>query len=406
MQRFRFLLGLALTGFVSLASIGAAAENAPAAAILDFDVLTSVQYGHTDIYYHTPPGVTPVLARTKEIAPGQRVDLLLVVSRFATDAADRASVSYDLTVRYPDGRVQASTANVVAAQLKVQPHTLLFPRKLQAFATALTDPFGAYQFEVTVHDGVSGQSRTKTVSVEVANSNRPLPLPENFDANEWIARYYLRPEPRFALPALEALSRNPALLAKGVDGLGTILGFYGQVLVDNPWLLPWFKQWFLSSEGDERHLLALVFAHAQRINPAMTADLIFSSRKAVAAASRELPVHAGPPETSSQLDMLWGRFYAGGYFGPIEAMVEVVGHDLPYAGQLDAFRQLAHPPATPPPEVMKSALLNATLWSLRLNAAQHKLVRDYLGYLQQTPETPPAVKAALAGVLAWKPGAF
>jgi hypothetical protein len=231
-------------------------------------------------------------------------------------------------------------------------------------------------------------------------------LPDNFDANEWLARYYQRPEPRLALPALEALSHDPALLHKGVDGLGTVLGFYGQVLVDNPWLLPWFKQWLLSSEGDERHLLALVFAHAERINPAMTADLIYSSKKAVAAASQELPRQTGAPETSSQLDMLWGRFYAGGYFAPIQEMVAVVGTDLPYAGRLDAFRQLAHPPATPPPDVARSALLNATLWSLRLNANQHKLVRDYLRYLQETPDTPPPVKAALAEVLAWKPGTF
>jgi hypothetical protein len=56
--------------------------------------------------------------------------------------------------------------------------------------------------------------------------------------------------------------------------------------------------------------------------------------------------------------------------------------------------------------VAKSALLNATLWSLRLNANQHKLVRDYLRYLQEAPGTSPAVKTALADVLAWKPGTF
>ena len=53
---------------------------------------------------------------------------------------------------------------------------------------------------------------------------------------------------------------------------------------------------------------------------------------------------------------------------------------------------------------MKSALLSAALWSLRLNAYQYKLVHDYLLYLQQLPVTPPPLKATLGAVLSWKPG--
>ena len=373
----------------------------------DFAVMASVQYAHTEIYYHTPAGITPVLANTREIAPGQRLDLVVVVSRYAQDPEGRAEVSYDLAVHYPNGRTETHAGTTVVPKTVVlAPHIILFPREITAFITAPTDPFGDYRFEITVHDRVSGLNATKSVVVRVADSNRPLPLPEKFDASDWLAQYYLRPEPRLALPALEAVSKNDAIMQKGVSGMGALLGFYSQVLADNPWLLPWFKQWLVAAdEGNARHLLALVLAYAERTQPGMNADLPTHSRIVLAAAAKELfPAPSATPESGAQLDALWGQFFASGRFEPVDRLVGVVGTYLPYQGKIDEFRQQAHAGEAPPPEVVKSALLGAALWSHRLNAYQYKLVHDYLLYLQRRPATPPPVQAALTAVLAWKPG--
>jgi hypothetical protein len=394
-----------LAGVLLLRAAGAQTPP-PAGGPLTFNVVASVQYAHNEIYFHTPAGVTPVLANTSEIAPGQRLDLLVIVSRYAVDAESRADLSYDLIVHYPDGRTQALAGNSVADKLKVAPPAILFPRAIRAFVTGPRDPFGDYRFEVTVHDRVSGQSSSQSVPIHVAESNRPLPLPDAFEASDWLVRYYMRPEPRLALPALEAMSGNAELMQKGVDALGTILGFYEQVLADNPWLLPWFKQWYVAAdEGSERHLLGLVLAAAARADPGVTADLPSRIRLSLAAAGKELPPPpTAEPEKGAQLDVLWGRFYASGRFRPVADLVAVVRATLPYRNRLADFKQTPNPPKTPPPEVVKSALLNSTLWSLRLNTYQHKLVRDYLLYLQESPATPPLVKTELTAVLTWKPG--
>ncbi len=389
-------------------AIGPALRAEPAAPPLppDFNVVASVQYAHTEIYYHTPAGITPVLANTHEIAPGQRLDLVVIVYRYAQDPTGRADVTYDLVVRNPNGVTQARAGNVIAPKVVFRPHEILVPRAITAFVTGPGDPFGDYRCEVTVHDGISGLSATKSVVVRVADSNRPLPLPEKFDASDWLAQYYLRPEPRLALPALEAVSKNDAIMQKGVSGMGALLGFYGQVLADNPWLLPWFKQWLVASDaGNARHLLALVLAYAERTQPGMNADLPAHSRADLAAAAKELfPAPSATPESGAQLDALWGQFFASGKFEPVNSLVGVVGAYLPYQGKIDEFQRQAHSGEQPPPEVVKSALLSAALWSLRLNAYQYKLVHDYLLYLQQLPATPPPVKATLAAILAWKPG--
>jgi len=408
MKRRPVLSSLPLALAIAAMAIAPALRAEPAAVPLppDFNIMASVQYAHAEIYYHTPAGITPVLANTRGIAPGQRMDLLVIVYRYAQDSAGRADVTYDLVVHNPNGGTQARAGNVVAPKGAVRPHQILFPRAITAFVTGPADPFGDYRCEVTVHDGISGLSATKSAVVRVADSNRPLPLPEKFDASDWLAQYYLRPEPRLALPALEAVSKNDAIMQKGVPGMGALLGFYSQVLADNPWLLPWFKQWLVAAEeGNARHLLALVLAYAERSQPGMNADLPTHSRIVLAAAARELfPAPSATPENGAQLDALWGQFFASGKFAPINSLVGVVGAYLPYQGKIDEFRQQAHPGEKPPPEVVKSALLSAALWSLRLNAYQHKLVHDYLLYLQQLPATAPPVKATLGAILAWKPG--
>jgi hypothetical protein len=396
-------LGLLLAG-IGLLPAAWGEPATPAAPPPAFTVVASVQYAHNEIYFHTPAGITPVLANTREIAPGQRVDFLVIVPHANLDAEGRADVTYDLTVRYPDGRSQTLAGNPVAAKRKVRPNTLLFPQAIRGFLTGPRDPFGEYSFEFTVHDRVSGASSTQSVGIHVTDSNRPLPLPDNFVPDDWLSQYYLRPEPRLALPALEAISGNAAVMEKGVAGLGIVLGFYGQVLADSPWLLPWFKQWYVAAdEGNERHLLGLVLADAARRNPAAIADLPLQIQKSLAAIGRELPLPPAPaPENAAQLDALWGRFYGSGRFGPVADLVSVVGAYLPYGEQLDASKK-AGVAKMPPLDVAKGALANSTLWSLRLNAHQHKLVHDYLLYLEEAPDTGPPVKAALAAALAWKP---
>ena len=212
----------------------------------------------------------------------------MFVPRYAVDAAGRADVSYDLTVRYPDGRTQAMAANEVAGKIKVRTGTILFPQTIRAFVTGPRDPFGEYRFEITVHDHVSGGSARQSVVLHVAESNRPVDLPEAFDASDWLSQYYLKPEPRLALPALEAISKNSALMQKGVDGLGTVLGFYGQVITDSPWLLPWFKQWYVAAdEGNERRLLGLHPRRRGRHPAGRNADLPTWSWIVLAAAAKE-----------------------------------------------------------------------------------------------------------------------
>ncbi len=201
-----------------------------------------------------------------------------------------------------------------------------------------------------------------------------------------------------------ALSHDPAF-RRVPNRQGPLLGFYEQVLADNPWLAPKFKQRFATTtDDDERRLLAQVLAYVYRDDAGFARDLPDPAQRAFGDVPRSwLPIPSTEPMDGGQLDVYWGRFLASGRFQPIRDLVTVVQNYLPYKGQLEEYRNLKKKPGTVPPAVYKDVVLNAALWSLGSNAHQHELVRNYLRDLIHAKDTPPAVKAALQAALSSKP---
>lgn len=376
----------------------AVAQEPSAWKELEFEVLPSVQYAHEDIFRRTPSGLGPVFTATREIAQGQRLDILVLPRDCAIDDEEMVDVTYDLLIRRPDGsQMEPKVGLEVALRRKAFPGMILFPGQLVRFSTGPDDPPGEYLFEVTVHDKVGGRSATKNVAVMVGGSNEPLPLPEGFDPARWIAHYYLNPTPRFAIPAFAAMSRIPQIANRAVDGHGALLGFYEQILADNPWLLTQLKAHLPTVTHEaERRLVNTVLAYVLRDDREFRNPLPRAVR-------RQMPVPSAEPMSGGQLDLQWGRFLAGGRFEPIRALVAVAEAYLPHRGELERFKQLETKPKVTPPEVLKAAILNSALWSLGSNAHQHKRVRDYLTGIMEAVDISEAMEQVLRDVLAWKP---
>ncbi|MEO7414355.1 MAG: hypothetical protein ABIZ81_13465 [Opitutaceae bacterium] len=398
------LLGLAFAFAAVLVGLRAA-EPATAGSGLGVTLLLSTQYAHTDIFYHTPSEFPPAFTRADEIAPGQRLDVVVIARGYAVDAESQANVSYELTIHKPDGTTLRLPNRVTISEKKrVDPRHLLFPLNVASFSTNPGDPAGEYRFEIAVRDEVNRATVSDSARVRVSDSADPLPLPADTDVLRFLSDYYLRPRPRLALAALTAFSQSPYAQRKA-DGHGTLLGFYDRVLIDNPWLLPQFLTRILATKDEsERRILALVLVYAKRNEPNFGSDLPRAVKNALAAARKEtLPLPSREPTVVGQLDLQWGAFLASGRFTPITELVAVVENYLPYRGKLEEFKKLAAKPKAMPLEPMKDVLLSSALWSLGSNAYQQKLVRYYLIGIERAPETTPAVKSALREALAWQP---
>lgn len=368
-------------------------------------VAPTIQYAIEDLWYHTPADTGPRIAVVDQIVRHQPVVLLVHIVGAAANADGYANVSYDLTVRQADGTVSIEKKGLSAiSRRKIAAGYVSLAETEIGFVADDYDPLGAYAVHVAAHDQVSGGQAEGRAEFHVVSPEHLGGPPADFDPERWLTYYYRKPEPQLALAALTALSHDPAI-RRAPNRLGPLLGFYEQILADNPWLASAFKERFVTTkDDDERRLLSVVLAYVYRDDAGFARDLPDAAQRDLADVPRsQLPVPSTEPADAGELDVYWGRFLASGRFQPIRDLVTVVQNYLPYQGAMEKYRHLAPKPATVPPAVAKDVILGAALWSLGSNARQHDLVRNYLRSLLKDNDTPPAVKPALRAALAWKP---
>jgi hypothetical protein len=274
-------------------------------------------------------------------------------------------------------------------------------REQVTFAADPRDPLGTWQVVVEATDAVSGATIRKQQPLVVAGDELlQEPMSSDLEPAHWLMRYHDRPVPQQLLAALKYTAENPPAGAKPTRDMenGPWLGFFEQVLTDNPWLLPHLVARLGQAQGPERELLATSLAYAKRDDTSFYQTLPEPAREAFMPHRLQAwPAPTAEPLSGAQLDVLWGRFFASGRYAPLRELVAVLAYH-PYRDALTEFRKQEKKPLQPPIEVQKSIMFGAAAWSLRSNIKQDKVVRDYCEGMLLRKELPEALQPWLGGV--------
>ncbi|MDI1251448.1 MAG: hypothetical protein PSV13_21480 [Lacunisphaera sp.] len=390
-----FLAGLVLT----LASPGAPVEEA---AGLDVILLPTIQYAHQDIWTKTPNGRGPATTGVGQVVRGQPVHILVFATRFATGPGQIAEVDYRLSFIRPDGSAgwAKDHLRLITRGPAKEPRGVHKAVELATFVATQEDPLGTWRVVVEATDRISQVTvkREQPLTV-VGDEVLTEPLPAGFDPSRWLMGYHFKPMPQQVLAVIKFSAEHPPAGAKPRDDAenGALLGFFEQVLTDNPWLLPHLLAQMDRADGRERALLSTLLAFAKRDDPAFPDSLPDALR--VSIKEHQLvrwPVPDQQPLQGTQLDVLWGRFFASGRYEPIRALVAVLAYH-PHKVVLEEYKKLKNKPAKPPVELYKSVVFQAAVWSLQSNIQQDKVVRDYCEGMLLRKELPAAEHALLAG---------
>lgn len=99
---------------------------------------------------------------------------------------------------------------------------------------------------------------------------------------------------------------------------------------------------------------------------------------------------------SSQLDMLWGTFFASGEYKPIKQLVEVLELGQ-YKGNFNKYKESQD--AAYEEKAALDLVYQVAKLSIDSNCRQDKLVRDYCNFIYENENLSPQAKQELKEIL-------
>lgn len=366
-------------------------------------LLPTIQYAHEDVWTRTPSERGPQFAGVGQVVREQPVHLLVSANQFGIGADGLAEVNYHVTFIRPDGTAGSHTGELklIARATGLDPRYIHRAAEQIVFTAGPSDPLGTWRVVVEATDASSGATvRTEQPLTVRGDELLQEPLPPGTDQGRWLTGYHDKPVPQQLFATLKDVAEHPPANAKPTRDAdnGVWLGFFEQVLTDNPWMLPHLVARLEQVRGRESELLATSLAYAKREELSFFKTLPNKARDAfMPHRLHPWPTPTAEPLNGRQLDVLWGRFFASGRYAPIRELVGVLSY-YPYREAFDEFKKQEKKPAQPPVEVQKGIVFGAAVWSLRSNIQQDQVVRDYCEGILLRKELAPAEHNWLLGI--------
>lgn len=375
MLRIKPLISLLIwAGVATLLAIGEG--DSEGVQPLRLVVQPSLQYRFTDVWHNTPPQYGPSIAVADRITLGQRVDLQVVI--LDPDISSKSEWTYTIIIHGPNEEsVDPGHSLELLSDRASKLMGPMLAKESISWTADSDDDLGERTVEVIATDAHSGRSARASTTFEVVSAAELISWESVENHNQWFQRYCIAPTPHHFPGYLSALMADPKLqkmdLSK-VDRFGAMLGAFEVIWEENPWLREHFIE-RLNGTNDRlaRHLAGLI-AFALRNDPKTISNLPARVQKLIAKyGSTRWPEPFDPSRGGVQLDVLWGRFFAGGHVQPLRDLVAVL--DEPVTQSL-----------SPKAALRRRSLLGATIWSLSANSRSHPLVRAYLIAMVNDPK--------------------
>lgn len=367
-------------------------------------LVVTTQVAHLDLFYASLLGVGPGFRQVKTLYRGQRAYILPFAINYAVASDGSTDLTFELSLLKANGSADGTPLHGVLYQGKVAgPRQLFLPATLINYYAEPADPLGSCRLTARIHDHLGGDDLTLTETIVLVDYTPP-PLPAGIEVEPWLQGYYQNPSPELALPALAALF-DQLTIARRNTALPTIIGFYDQVLNDNPWLLPAFTARLAAAETNEAYALSVILGFHLRNAVKPPAGCAPDAWERIESFRTYTWTNPDAPITEvDQINCLWGRFFASGLYAPVSRLLEPLNAfaDLGATERFNAAQAIAFaadPAISPtestetPPAVFREQLLHSALLALGENAKRHPLVRAYLdltlrnGKLAEMPRT-------------------
>jgi hypothetical protein len=316
--------------------------------------------------------------------PGQSFDLQVFFVGYGVSHQMHAEISYDWSLQTAAGLELQGGKGLEAVKGRVLSGDMVMrPPKVQVLTLPRDSQPGTYTLSVQASCGVSGQTASSSLSVEV----RPWALTRTYSdpdaVSAWMETYLDAPQPERMVDAYLCLF--DAWAGSAPDQFFTALAFCGEVLRSNPWLADHIDDAWDSIPPRAQRAIGLLY-HAARLHSRQDAIARMALERAKSPFPSAADLQSRPPLHPQELDLLWAIFRASGRFVTFKHILKAAG-PLPEAYQVTLE------------EAEQEALMRAAAWSIDQHLGKHPLGLVYAMATYKISELHTRVYLLIEGLL-------
>lgn len=347
------------------------------AVALDGFLIKTLDYSFQEKWNKTISSSVPIISTCHKVFKKQYFYLTAAAFDYATDSNNIANVEYSLTITKPDNSIYFSQQHLPLHNIKVSNKNYIqMSDAVLKICFEENDSFGEYKIEINIIDNVSNQSKkiVSNLSLEVLTNSNTSKFNSDNELSNWIAKYYERPEPEFALANYIYYAKSK--LAEEEARFSTILSFFLEIFKSNKYLSTQIMTNYKTQDEKTKYfLLCLLYYSGLGTNEFY--DSLEGTEKTVfdGIKNSHFPNVYSDIIEPTQLDMLWATFMAGGSYQPILKLIKTLDY-AKYQGDLDRFIS-SDQTDEDRQKAINNAIYNSLVWSLSSNCIQHKLVKEY-----------------------------
>lgn len=356
---------LCLLLFVCISLFSVTAQDSPAF------ILTTADYALQDKWNNTLSDSGHKMIITEKALRMQNIFVIPFTSVKNTNG-DAHNISYNIEVSAPDGSTYFSRKDNVLTENKLKANNLYMARDFPYFTFQKSDLNGVYTINVQIFDTQNNETTLLTDTLELVDSIESAGAFKNdSDFQEWLNTYYLKMDPHRTIEAMQYFVHSPM---SNSGSYWPIFGFFNEILSNNEFLRHRLINNYYDYDPKMRqYIIRQLYFTEDEYSFLFLLNISGDDAAAVEELRKNPPtILSDPLYHSTQINYLWGMFFASGRLDPIAVIIDSLS-------LIDDNPEIYH----------------AALASLKPNYKNHRLVQEYVNFALELIELSEPQKEAL-----------
>ncbi|MFH1062748.1 MAG: hypothetical protein V1747_07700 [Candidatus Omnitrophota bacterium] len=359
----------------------------------DFKIFLTQQSEEMDWWNGVPSQFGPHISEVSSVSKKEIFKIIPIFRNYGLEDGEKANIIYNVSILKPDNSIYAEINDLEGWKGKVNGPYLLPAKNRLVVCFEPEDTFGEYAIRIESFDKIKDQK----VAHEDKINLEEFKLPDLKDDVDLFFTYNYNPDPEKAM-AYFLNSAYPFINEKG-QVVWSGIWFFKCVFDENDFLIPQIVKFFKdeATKKQKENIILLFYFLGKTKELDLKGDLVKYSEgfKKIKA-----PNPYDKIDNPSQLDMLWGEFFATGRLKPVRQIISSFQLSE-FMGTLEKIKkkELDVNEKSVYREAMLEATFSSALWSLESNCNQSSLLYQYCVGLIESDELNDNEKGYLGAIL-------